>query len=178
MLAAGTYLFLSLAFPLREFLTLFVLLIGLGAYALFKAFGISEKMVSQLGGYKLLGGEKASHTQIASIASVFLVLALAWAGYAAGSAMFTAVFAGAIGGLVHEIAQSNGQFMLPYDDGKGNYYLGGLFGLVAGGVAGLLLTQGLGAAAVSEALVSEAFLAGLGLKGFADAVAAKRPDSS
>ncbi len=59
---------------------------------------------------------------------------------------------------------------------RGDIYLGGLFGLIAGAVAGLLVAQGLpSSSAISNGWLSEFFLAGLGLKGFSEAVATRRP---
>jgi hypothetical protein len=83
--------------------------------------------------------------------------------------LLSAIFVGALGGVVHEIAQSNGRLMFPQTTSDG-VYLGGLFGLLAGGIAGLILVQGVSGLA-SPSLLSEAFLAGLSLKGFSEAVA-------
>lgn len=108
--------------------------------------------------------------------SIIWVVMLGWLSYSRNNLFLTAIFAGALGGIIHEIAQSNGRFIMPHEDPIAkDVYLGGLFGLISGGVAGLILSQGLVEGAVSTRLVSEAFLAGLGLKGFAEAVATKRP---
>jgi hypothetical protein len=116
--------------------------------------------------------------QVASMLAIGSTVGLAWLCYYYREVFLTAVFVGALGGIVHELAQSNGRFILPHEDedlqGKG-VYLGGLFGLISGGVAGLILAQGLPEGEVSTRLLSEAFLAGLGLKGFAEAVATRRP---
>lgn len=86
------------------------------------------------------------------------------------NAFLTSILLGALGGVVHEIAQSNGKLMFPQRDADG-VYLGGLFGLLAGGIAGMILAQGLSPGGLSTSLVSESFLAGLALKGFSEAVA-------
>ena len=83
-----------------------------------------------------------------------------------------AVSAGALGGLAHEIVQSGGKYILPGTDEKGNFCLGGLIGIVTGGVAGLLIYQGLMGTPpvnVDMKLVVGAVVAGLAVKGIADA---------
>jgi hypothetical protein len=104
-----------------------------------------------------------------------------------------AIAAGALGGLFHEIAQSGGKifFMQKREDGL---YLGSLTGMVLGSVAGLILLQGfLPPARLCETntngtpeagcvefnrkagnvanvrLILEIFLAGMALKGVAEA---------
>lgn len=113
------------------------------------------------------------------IASGLLIAAtayLAYVGYNNGSIFQTTVFVGALGGMVHEVLRSNGRFVLPrLDASTQDYYLGGLFGLISGGVAGLLLAQGLPPGVVSTQLIGQAFLAGLGLKSVSEALSAKRP---
>jgi len=99
-----------------------------------------------------------------------------WA-YRFQDALITCITVAALGGIVHEIAQSGGAFVMP---GKSpndpmNVYLGSLYGLIAGGIAGLLLVSGQNLVqatqSISTTLLSEAFLAGLGLKGISEAVA-------
>jgi hypothetical protein len=86
---------------------------------------------------------------------------------------------GAIGGLAHEIVQSGGKFMFPdVDDSNGNYCLGGLFGIVAGGAAGVLLIESLGVITVGRLLIATAFSAGLAFKGIADGPAPSTQPSS
>ncbi len=107
--------------------------------------------------------------------AIVVAAALAYLNYRDNIVLLTAIFVGALGGIVHELAQSNGSFVLPHRIGN-DYYLGGLFGLVAGGVAGLILAQGFASGtSVSTQLLSESFLAGLGLKGVSEAVSGARP---
>src|SRR5881396_2303559 len=54
---------------------------------------------------------------------------LAWISYSLNVLFLAAVFIGGTGGLVHEIAQSNGKFITPHKGSNtGELYLGGLFG--------------------------------------------------
>ncbi|MGA2105970.1 MAG: hypothetical protein ABSG06_11360 [Methanoregula sp.] len=80
------------------------------------------------------------------------------------------VCVGAVGGLSHELVQSQGKYMLPDTDTSGNFCLGGLVGMVEGAIAGVLLMQGQqGNPAYSQSILISAFLAGLALKGVSDA---------
>ncbi len=109
--------------------------------------------------------------QWAVFGSLIVTVILALIGYVVlKDTFFTSIFVGALGGVVHEIAQSNGKLLFPKTDTDG-VYLGGLYGLLAGGIAGLILAQGLGGVGLSTTLLSESFLAGLSLKGFSEAVA-------
>jgi hypothetical protein len=90
--------------------------------------------------------------------------------------LLTSIFVGALGGVVHEIAQSNGKLMFPQPASDG-IYLGGAYGLLIGGVSGLILAQGqqiLANGAFPPSLIGEAFLAGLSLKGLSEAVTANK----
>lgn len=111
--------------------------------------------------------------QVLSFVAFIAVLAIALAGYYVWQRPFiVAIFAGALGGLAHEIVQSGGKYVLPNSDEKGNFVLGGLIGIITGGVAGLLLYQGfLGTPpiVVDAKLGVGALLAGLAVKGIADA---------
>jgi hypothetical protein len=116
--------------------------------------------------------------QIVSVLSIAITAYLAWYAYHKPSSFETAVFVGALGGITHELFQSQGKFMMPqYDKAKGEYYLGGLFGLIEGGVAGLILAQGKPGSLSLFQLLSEAFLAGLALKGVAEAVTPPGPNN-
>lgn len=85
-------------------------------------------------------------------------------------AFFLAIFAGALGGLIHEFAQSYGKFLLPTTDEKGNQCLGILIGALAGGIAGLFVYQELFPhAAVGPTLALTTLISGLAAKGLADA---------
>jgi len=115
---------------------------------------------------------------LASLSSILIVFVLAVIFYTAGNGFATAVLVGAFGGIVHEIAQSSGKFFLP-GVGDGYLYLGGLFGLLEGGVAGLILATNLlnpasSTLAPTTVLISISFLAGVGIKGFSEAVAGQK----
>ncbi len=99
------------------------------------------------------------------------------ASMAADNYIWLAISMGAIGGLVHEFFQSGGKilFFKPADDGV---YLGSVAGMILGAVAGILYVRGeLGnltnpATDVNQQqLAIDLFLAGLGLKGVAEAAA-------
>ena len=106
------------------------------------------------------------------IAIIVLILFLVW-GLQSQNFLLAAICIGAMGGLVHEIAQSGGRYMLPHMDGT-NFVLGGLMGVVDGAIAGLLLVQGQ-VMPISNATMfyATAFLAGLALKGVNDAIQPK-----
>lgn len=166
LLALAMVLFFLGWTELALFAAVLTVVVGFAGYSSFRAFKLGEKAQTI---------RKPNSSQATSILAVFTTVALAWLSYLESSVFFAAVFIGATGGLIHEFAQSNGKFVLPQTDKDNNWYLGGLFGLVAGGISGIILVQGLAETVVTTRLVGEAFLAGLGLKGFADAVAAKRP---
>ncbi len=52
-----------------------------------------------------------------------------------------------LGGLLHELVQSQGKFVLPNTADNGNLALGGLVGVITGGIAGVVLYSGLTIAA-------------------------------
>jgi hypothetical protein len=114
--------------------------------------------------------------------TVIAVMAV-WAG-STGNLLWTAVTVGAIGGLVHEIAQSKGTAFLPDTDNsqqkkdgnnsqqKTESYLGGLLGILLGGAAGLVaLSVSNAPTSVSTQMIATAFAAGVALKGIADSAA-------
>ncbi len=86
--------------------------------------------------------------------------------------LYLAATIGALGGLVHEIAQSKGKilFFAKKEDG---FYLGSVAGMVLGAVAGIMVARVLISnppTAITAAQLSyEAFIAGLGLKGVIEA---------
>jgi len=91
--------------------------------------------------------------------------------------IWLAVAVGGLGGLTHEIAQSGGKILF-FQRKLDGFYLGSLAGVILGAVAGLLAARGtitsLGVAnAASQPgpipLIFEVFLAGLALKGIAEA---------
>ncbi len=84
---------------------------------------------------------------------------------------------GAIGGLLHEFAQSGGKILF-FQKAKDGMYLGSISGMILGAVAGLILIKGLlpylddpTRDFNSYELAIDSFFAGLGLKGVAEAAA-------
>ena len=86
-----------------------------------------------------------------------------------------AISMGAVGGLVHEFAQSGGKilFFKKADDGV---YLGSISGMILGAVAGILVIKGQLVVLENPAmdfsayeLATDVFFAGLGLKGVSEA---------
>lgn len=105
-----------------------------------------------------------------SVGLIVVVLVLGILGsYFSSGYILTILCAGALGGIVHEIAQSKGSFLLPGPKGgTGNdYNLGSLMGLVLGAAAAAL-TLGTFSTLTMSAIVA-AFTAGAALKGIADA---------
>jgi len=122
-----------------------------------------------------LSGEQMRSIVITVVLGVVL-LVLAWLGMRNTWVLCLAASGGALGGLVHEFAQSGGKIMFfkRYDDG---YYLGAIAGAVLGAVSGVLVVRGHLIAAASGQplqistiqLAYEVFLAGLALKGITEA---------
>jgi len=115
---------------------------------------------------------KLGAAQVITLVALAVIFLILWLSYEKQNVSLAVLSAGAIGGLVHEIVQSKGTYILPNTDDKGNFCLGGLIGVITGGLAGLILYQGLNTSTgltVSGELIP-AFLAGLALKGVADAV--------
>lgn len=84
--------------------------------------------------------------------------------------LILAVCIGAIGGFVHEIAQTGGSIAYPVMKSDG-VYLGAVSGLLFGGIAGLLAVQNIPAGTtIGPSTLIQTFFAGLGLKGVAEAV--------
>ena len=123
--------------------------------------------------------------QAVSIAAIIFLIVLAILMiYKWPHAFVVAISAGALGGLAHEIGQSQGKYILPTTDNTGNFCLGGLIGIIAGGTAGLTTYQGLlgtgttTAVAPDARLVVAALLAGLAVKGVTDAANPKPASTS
>jgi len=104
---------------------------------------------------------------LAVVALVSASVAYAW------SSTFVLAFAlGSIGGLVHELFQSGGKilFFVKKEDGL---YMGALAGMVLGGVSGIIAARSIMPvdAAQLQSLAYDTFLAGVGMKGLAEAAA-------
>ena len=108
-----------------------------------------------------------------AVLGVILALA-AWFSYRNQWVLGLAFSVGGLGGLVHKIAQSRGRilFFQRHSDGL---YLGTIAGVILGAVAGILVIRGYltGDTATTNAtfvqMSYETFLAGLALKGVAEA---------
>ena len=113
---------------------------------------------------------------IVTVAMGIALAILAWASSHYQWLMWLAASVGALGGLVHEIAQSGGKIMF-FERHQDGMYLGSLAGMVLGAVAGLLVVRGhlISGGAVAAASVNnvqltyEVFIAGLALKGVTEA---------
>ena len=108
-------------------------------------------------------------------AAIGVVLAFAaWFSYRNHWLLVLAFSVGGMGGLVHEIAQSRGKILFFRRQSDG-LYLGTIAGVILGAVAGILvirgyLTKDMSTTNATFVQISyEAFLAGLALKGVAEA---------
>jgi hypothetical protein len=126
--------------------------------------------------HKLTSTERNS---IITTVVLFVALAFAaWLGYRQRWLLVLALSVGGLGGLFHEIAQSRGKilFFQKLPDGL---YIGTVAGIVLGAVAGVLVIRGYLTGEVTATNASfvqmsyEAFLAGLALKGIAEAAGTK-----
>jgi hypothetical protein len=89
---------------------------------------------------------------------------------------------GALGGLVHEFAQSQGKILF-FEKHSDGLYMGSITGMVLGAVAGALAVQGsvVGSArdSIDPHLVGyQGFFAGLALKGITEAATGNAPKRS
>ena len=94
-----------------------------------------------------------------------------------------AISMGAIGGLVHEFAQSGGKILF-FKKAEDGYYLGSISGMVLGAVAGILVVKGQLILLDNPEtyvnvyqLATDVFFAGLALKGVAEAAAGNEVSS-
>ena len=170
---------------------LVVLIVGLGVFG----YGWAGKFPKS----KL--DESAKWSVVATSAATIVVAVIAVVADSTNNLLWTAVTVGALGGLVHEIAQSKGTAFFPDtdktpsshtkkdeeagkkpDDGTssgGESYLGGLIGILLGGAAGLVALSVSPPASVTTQMIATAFAAGVALKGIADSAASppKNPSS-
>jgi hypothetical protein len=109
---------------------------------------------------------------IATGVLALVTVAMAWIGFAFHSAFVMAFFLGCVGGLMHELFQSGGKVLF-FEKKEDGLYLGALAGMLLGGVSGLLSARSVDSANVLQfnALAYDAFLAGMGMKGLAEAAA-------
>ena len=112
---------------------------------------------------------------IIATAAIGIVLAVtAWFSYHNKQLLILAFSVGGIGGLVHDIAQSRGKLLFFKRQSDG-LYLGTVAGVFLGAVAGVVVIRGFltGDTPTTDAtfvqMSYEAFLAGLALKGVAEA---------
>jgi hypothetical protein len=114
---------------------------------------------------------------IVTVVLLIALIVLAWLSYDNDWKLGLALSVGGVGGLIHEIAQSGGKFLLVQKKEDG-LYLGSYSGVILGAVAGILTLRGLlngdGADATNNLkVVIEVFLAGLALKGVVEAAGGK-----
>lgn len=113
------------------------------------------------------------------IGVVLVIIAYISAGrYSAGRGWVIGLAAsvGALGGLVHEVAQSGGKIFF-FERKLDGFYIGSVAGAILGSVAGLLAIQGLISEPISDPanaptstrLIYQALLAGIALKGVTEA---------
>lgn len=110
-------------------------------------------------------------TILLSLFSIFI----AWLSSQRGWVIGLAVSVGALGGLVHELAQSGGK-ILWFQRKLDGFYMGSLSGMILGAVSGILIVRGVlvdNAPFNSTALTFEIFSAGLALKGIVEAATGK-----
>ena len=112
---------------------------------------------------------------IISTVILFVVFAIvAWLSFRNQSLLVLAFLVGGLGGLVHEIAQSRGKILF-FENKSDGLYLGTISGIILGAVAGVLVIRGYmtGETAITDAtfvqMSYECFIAGLALKGVAEA---------
>src|SRR5205809_3375691 len=84
---------------------------------------------------------RESLSLVTTLAMILFLSLLAWLSSRNDWVLWLAASVGALGGLVHEIAQSGGKIMFfhKYEDGM---YLGSIAGAILGAVAGLLVIRG------------------------------------
>lgn len=110
-------------------------------------------------------------TVLLTLSSIFV----AWLSSQRGWVIGLAVSVGALGGLIHELAQSGGK-ILWFQRKLDGFYMGSLSGMVLGAVSGILIVRGVlidDAPFNSTALTYEIFAAGLALKGIVEAATGK-----
>lgn len=109
-----------------------------------------------------------------------------WPNTSNGWIIWMGIAAGGIGGLVHEFGQSGGKILF-FKRAEDGIFLGAFAGMFMGMVAGALAVQGLFSQAPAPITAQRplaveafytAFLAGLALKGFAEAVGGQPPNGT
>lgn len=103
---------------------------------------------------------------------LFLIIAII--SYLGNTLIGLAISVGALGGILHEIVQSDGKILTPkYKENEG-VFLGTVYGLIVGAAVGLLAIQGIPEGrAVSRDLMIQIFSAGLALKGISESAAGR-----
>lgn len=127
---------------------------------------------------KLLSLENLSI--IGTILLTVLAAIVARASIATDNYIWLAISMGAIGGLIHEFFQSGGKILF-FKKAQDGIYLGSVAGMILGAVAGILYIRGELGTLTSvttdvnyQQLSIDLFLAGLGLKGIAEAAAGSK----
>ena len=126
----------------------------------------------------MLGLTRSEELSVVATGALALILiAVAWWNFNY-NAFAVAISLGCVGGLMHELAQSGGKvlFFEKKDDGV---YLGSVSGMMLGGISGMIAAHAIPvpqAGPEFQNLAYETFMAGLGLKGLAEAAAGNAVD--
>ncbi|MDO9098696.1 MAG: DUF4257 domain-containing protein [Candidatus Methanoperedens sp.] len=109
-----------------------------------------------------------------TIGLTFLVFIIAIFSFYINNILWIAISVGALGGILHEIIQSDGKIVLPTPKTDG-VYLGAVYGLIVGAAVGVLSIQSMPETTVdiSRSLIIQIFSAGLAFKGISDAAAGR-----
>ena len=202
LVVIGTSVFLKLISTLSSttadyfvLLGLVMLIVGFG----FVGYGWASGWPKSLDGKTGVLKPPAKWNIVLTLAATTVMAVIAVWADSANNVLWTAVAVGALGGLVHEIAQSKGTAFFPDtdktpsshtkkdeeagkkpDDGTSNggeSYLGGLIGILLGGAAGLVaLSVSPTPTSVSTQMIATAFAAGVALKGIADSAASPKKE--
>ena len=126
----------------------------------------------------MLGLTRSEELSVVATGALALILiAVAWWNFNY-NAFAVAISLGCVGGLMHELAQSGGKvlFFEKKDDGV---YLGSVSGMMLGVISGMIAAHAIPvpqAGPEFQNLAYETFMAGLGLKGLAEAAAGNAVD--
>ena len=113
---------------------------------------------------------RMEYVSIGVTAATGVICGLVAASFTANPFVYAAAL-GALGGLIHEFFQSGGKVIF-FEKKADGMYLGSLAGMLMGAIAAMALAKGFDASAAGTSLQNlgyEAFMAGVTLKGIAEA---------